>query len=90
MNPATDVGKHDLPPGIRNRFTELYVSDLTDDEDLKIVVREYLNRMTAISTGFDMTSKLVEFYQVGVTSCIMLVVSYSLLYVPRWLKLKIK
>jgi midasin len=25
MNPATDVGKKDLPPGIRSRFTELYV-----------------------------------------------------------------
>ena len=25
MNPATDVGKKDLPPGIRSRFTELFV-----------------------------------------------------------------
>jgi midasin len=33
MNPATDVGKRDLPPGIRSRFTELYVS--SPDNDLK-------------------------------------------------------
>lgn len=25
MNPATDVGKRDLPPGLRSRFTEIYV-----------------------------------------------------------------
>ena len=27
MNPATDVGKKNLPPGLRNRFTELYVGE---------------------------------------------------------------
>jgi len=25
MNPATDVGKRDLPIGLRSRFTEIYV-----------------------------------------------------------------
>ena len=28
MNPATDVGKKDLPPGLRNRFTEFYVDEI--------------------------------------------------------------
>jgi midasin (ATPase involved in ribosome maturation) len=27
MNPATDVGKKNLPPGLRNRFTEVFVSE---------------------------------------------------------------
>ncbi|KAK6432457.1 AAA ATPase midasin, partial [Oleoguttula sp. CCFEE 5521] len=43
MNPATDVGKKDLPPGIRSRFTELYVE--SPDRDLKSlqsIVRSYL------------------------------------------------
>lgn len=43
MNPATDVGKKDLPPGIRSRFTELYVD--SPDKDLKSlesIVRSYL------------------------------------------------
>lgn len=28
MNPSTDVGKRDLPVGLRNRFTEIYVPEL--------------------------------------------------------------
>ncbi|KAK4503097.1 hypothetical protein PRZ48_006524 [Zasmidium cellare] len=49
MNPATDVGKKDLPPGIRSRFTELYVE--SPDKDLKSlqsIVRAYL-RQEAVS-----------------------------------------
>lgn len=45
MNPATDVGKKDLPPGIRSRFTELYVE--SPDKDLKSlqsIVRAYLRQ----------------------------------------------
>ena len=38
MNPPTDFGKKELPPGIRARFTELYVAPLTSDEDLQLVV----------------------------------------------------
>jgi midasin len=39
MNPNTDVGKKDLPVGIRNRFTE---------NDLLFLVGDYLN-----STGIE-------------------------------------
>lgn len=28
MNPATDVGKRELPVGLRNRFTEFYIPEL--------------------------------------------------------------
>ncbi len=48
MNPATDVGKKDLPPGVRSRFTELYVE--TPDKDIKSlqsIVRSYLRHETA-------------------------------------------
>ena len=38
MNPPTDFGKKELPPGIRARFTELYVSPLTSSEDLQLVI----------------------------------------------------
>jgi midasin len=47
MNPATDVGKKDLPPGVRSRFTELYVD--SPDRDLKSlqsIVRAYLRQET--------------------------------------------
>ncbi|WQF75904.1 Putative von Willebrand factor, type A, AAA+ ATPase domain, midasin, midasin, AAA lid domain 7 [Colletotrichum destructivum] len=43
MNPATDVGKRDLPIGIRSRFTELYVdSPDKDKNDLITIVKTYL------------------------------------------------
>lgn len=43
MNPATDVGKKDLPPGIRSRFTELYVeSPDSDKKSLQNIVEKYL------------------------------------------------
>ncbi|ORY69584.1 uncharacterized protein BCR38DRAFT_480765 [Pseudomassariella vexata] len=43
MNPATDVGKRDLPLGLRSRFTELYVSSPDKDlKDLLIIIKAYL------------------------------------------------
>lgn len=43
MNPATDVGKRDLPVGIRSRFTELYVSSPDKDlKDLLTIIKTYL------------------------------------------------
>nr|POE79554.1 midasin [Quercus suber] len=48
MNPATDVGKKDLPAGIRSRFSELYVE--SPDKDLKSlqsIVRSYLQHQAA-------------------------------------------
>ncbi|KAI9799096.1 MAG: hypothetical protein M1833_004290 [Piccolia ochrophora] len=43
MNPATDVGKRDLPLGIRSRFTEIFVEEPDRDlDDLVKIVRTYL------------------------------------------------
>jgi midasin len=43
MNPATDIGKKDLPLGIRSRFTELYVdSPDRDRKSLLSIVQSYL------------------------------------------------
>jgi midasin len=48
MNPATDVGKKDLPPGIRSRFTELYVESPDGDEkSLRNIVEKYLGTESA-------------------------------------------
>ena len=45
MNPATDVGKHDLPASLRSRFTELFVeAPDTDLENLVSVVKVYLGQ----------------------------------------------
>ena len=45
MNPATDVGKKELPVGLRNRFTEFYVDELTTKTDLNVLVNTYLGEL---------------------------------------------
>jgi midasin len=42
MNPPTDICKKELPESLRNRFTEFYVPELTDAQDLTIIVSKYL------------------------------------------------
>jgi midasin len=43
MNPAQDgAGKKNLPPAIRARFTEMYVEEMTDKEDLILIVKQYI------------------------------------------------
>ena len=43
MNPATDVGKRDLPVGVRSRFTEIYVhSPDRDITDLLSIIDKYI------------------------------------------------
>ncbi|XP_012665398.1 midasin [Otolemur garnettii] len=59
MNPATDVGKRNLPPGIRNRFTELYVEELETKEDLQILVVDYLR---GLSVNKSTVQGIINFY----------------------------
>jgi midasin len=48
MNPATDVGKKDLPPSLRTRFTELYVPPPDDDREALIsIVTGYIGDVAA-------------------------------------------
>ncbi|KAI0022098.1 hypothetical protein F4780DRAFT_246263 [Xylariomycetidae sp. FL0641] len=48
MNPATDIGKRDLPLGLRSRFTELYVSSPDRDlKDLLTIIKTYLSGKSA-------------------------------------------
>lgn len=53
MNPSTDIGKKDLPVGIRNRFTEFFVDELVAENDLLILVGDYLKK-----TGIQQTKVL--------------------------------
>ncbi|USW52776.1 Putative von Willebrand factor, type A, AAA+ ATPase domain, midasin, midasin, AAA lid domain 7 [Septoria linicola] len=62
MNPATDVGKKDLPPGIRSRFTELYVeSPDKDAKSLEGIIRSWLG--AAAVSDVKVASKVRELYQ---------------------------
>lgn len=52
MNPATDVGKRELPIGIQNRFTEFYINEVSDPIQLRTIVDTYI--------GFLVSPKIVE------------------------------
>ncbi|XP_077950103.1 midasin isoform X1 [Gasterosteus aculeatus] len=59
MNPATDVGKRNLPLGLRNRFTELYVEELENEGDLRILVSDYLK---CLNPQRSVISGIISFY----------------------------
>ncbi|ANB14893.1 AAA family ATPase midasin [Sugiyamaella lignohabitans] len=47
MNPATDIGKRDLPVGLRSRFTELYVTSPDRDiSDLLAIIDKYIGHLS--------------------------------------------
>ena len=51
MNPANDIGKRNLPPNIRNRFTEIYVDELDNEQDLGLMIRSYLSEDMDVTNG---------------------------------------
>ncbi|KAE9533494.1 hypothetical protein AGLY_009132 [Aphis glycines] len=72
MNPATDVGKKDLPPGIRNRFTEFFVEELTERSDLITLTACYLpdysaQKLNAISKFYLIARREAENFLVDGT-----------------------
>lgn len=60
MNPATDAGKRDLPFSLRSRFSEYFVDDVLDDEDLTLFVNRYLGDRKSVS---ELVHKIVCFYK---------------------------
>lgn len=51
MNPSTDVGKRELPEGIRSRFTELYVKSPDQDvADLLQIIDKYIGNVAVTDT----------------------------------------
>ncbi|KAF3328833.1 midasin [Carex littledalei] len=60
MNPATDAGKRELPYSFRSRFTEYFVDDVLDDDDLRLFVNKYLDETPA---GTEYTEKIIQFYK---------------------------
>uniref|UniRef100_J3N351 Midasin n=1 Tax=Oryza brachyantha TaxID=4533 RepID=J3N351_ORYBR len=60
MNPATDAGKRELPYTFRSRFTEFFVDDLIDDDDLRLFVTKYLDGLHAAK---GVTDNIVRFYK---------------------------
>lgn len=59
MNPASDVGKRDIPTGIRNRFTEFFVDECDDRAEYSIIVDKYLQQTNIPKEYID---RIVTFY----------------------------
>ena len=64
MNPATDAGKKDLPPGLRTRFTEIAVKEMDQEDDLRQVVADALQKCPAALSGprGGAVARVVSFY----------------------------
>ncbi|KAL6993116.1 hypothetical protein U1Q18_011234 [Sarracenia purpurea var. burkii] len=60
MNPATDAGKRDLPYSLRIRFTEYFVDDVLDDEDLILFINQF---MDDDQSDVELVKKIVHFYK---------------------------
>lgn len=61
MNPATDVGKRDLPTGIRSKFTEIYVhSPDRDITDLLSIIDKYIGSYSVSDEWIG--NDIAEFY----------------------------
>lgn len=60
MNPASDVGKRNLPANIRSRFTEIFVDELTDEHDLTLLCKSYLENCTDVTPT--LLKSIVDFY----------------------------
>ena len=71
MNPATDAGKTDLAPGLRNRFTEIYCDEMSSKEDITMLVTDYL---ASLSLPASKISSIVTFYlEVRIQNTVMVV-----------------
>ncbi|KAK0425090.1 hypothetical protein QR680_009022 [Steinernema hermaphroditum] len=70
MNPATDTGKRNLAIGVRARFTEFFVHETTDPEQLAIIIRTYLPTLDA--------QKLQQILNLFVHLCKLIPKKYSL------------
>lgn len=60
MNPASDVGKRNLPSNIRNRFTEIFVDELDSEHDLTQLIKSYLDTLSEVNN--DLIKSIVEFF----------------------------
>ena len=64
MNPANDAGKRDLPPGLRSRFTEVWV-DSPDStlHDLILIIKCYIFKfLPAGAEGDNICHEIAQFY----------------------------
>ncbi|KAK9461137.1 uncharacterized protein V1516DRAFT_664297 [Lipomyces oligophaga] len=63
MNPATDIGKRDLPAGFRSRFTELFVRSPDENfDDLLAIIQRYIGQLAVGTEGEGACVDVAEIY----------------------------
>ncbi|KAL8796326.1 MAG: hypothetical protein Q9195_001233 [Heterodermia aff. obscurata] len=68
MNPATDIGKREMPAGLRSRFTEIFVSSPDRNiESLVLIVKEYLGSLSNVDVraAADIANLYLEIKRLG-------------------------
>lgn len=68
MNPATDSGKKNLPPLVRNRFTEFWVDEPSNREDLLVIVGQHLGPIALQSPVSDIVDLYIRIKEESVRS----------------------
>ncbi|EGR30434.1 type a von willebrand factor domain protein [Ichthyophthirius multifiliis] len=58
MNPGNEIGKKELPENIRKKFTEIYVHDIKEREDVQNLVKKKLGSQIAV----EISSKIVDLF----------------------------
>lgn len=59
MNPANDIGKKNLPLSLRNRFTEIFVDELFEKNDLCLLISGYLKNLNPTASLINL---IADFY----------------------------
>ncbi|KAI8894601.1 P-loop containing nucleoside triphosphate hydrolase protein [Globomyces pollinis-pini] len=60
MNPGGDYGKKELSPALRNRFTELWVPQVSNREDLHLIITD---RLEGIQCPKEWATKILQFLE---------------------------
>lgn len=61
MNPGGDFGKRELSPALRSRFTEIWVSPVTDHIDIDLVLQRVLTNPTHSSSWVFLKPRMMEY-----------------------------
>lgn len=61
MNPGGDYGKKELSPALRNRFTEIWVSSVTDREDLSQILSKKIKQSDYVKDSAHISSCILDF-----------------------------
>lgn len=61
MNPGGDYGKKELSPALRNRFTEIWVSSISDESDIALIIQKKIESISGLEDQ-SWNTKILSFY----------------------------